>query len=88
MSEDGATFFIEDLREFCPLDPVGFPQITGPLLEWCYYFIGVDPHFGPLLDHYRVHAGFTEDDNMIVLNHLMKRPARPNGPTNPKHYKP
>lgn len=71
--EDGAELFVADLREFCPLDPSGILEITGPLLEFCYYFIGVDPHFGPLLDHYRVHRGFSETDNLVVLDHLEKR---------------
>lgn len=70
---DGAELFVADLREFCPLDPSGILEITGPLLEFCYYFIGVDPHFGPLLDHYRVHRGFSETDNLVVLDHLEKR---------------
>lgn len=71
--EDGAELFVADLREFCPLDPSGFLEIIGPLLEFCYYFIGVDPHFGPLLDHYRVHKGFSETDNLVVLDHLQTR---------------
>ena len=71
--EDGAELFVADLREFCPLDPSGILEISGPLLEFCYYFIGVDPHFGPLLDHYRVHRGFSETDNLVVLDHLEKR---------------
>ncbi|CAK9072727.1 Protein DD3-3 [Durusdinium trenchii] len=72
---DAAQLFISDLREFCPsIDPNGgLLKEEGPLPEFCYYYIGIDPHFGPLLDHSRVHEGFSEEDNLIVLDHLQRR---------------
>ena len=45
----------------------------GPLPEFCFYFTGHDPHFGPLLPHHKLFAGFSEEDNEVVLNHLITR---------------
>ena len=71
---DSAQLFVADLRSFCPGPlPDGRLPAELPLPAFCYYFTGVDPHFGPLLDHFRVHGGFSEQDNMVVIDHLQRR---------------
>lgn len=74
-TQDAAEQFSSDLREWCPVHPGGVPEIVGPLLEFCYLFTGVDPHFGPLLEHYRLRRGFSSTDNLAVIDHLQSRPG-------------
>ncbi|CAK9064920.1 Protein DD3-3 [Durusdinium trenchii] len=71
---DAAELFVSDLREFCPLHPSGQPQIIGPLPAFCFLYVAVDPHFGPLLDSYNVYGGFSAEKSMEVTEHLKTRP--------------
>ena len=54
---DASKLLVQDLKTFCPLSPSGQQLVLGPLEEFCFYFTGKDPHFGPLLPHYKLFAG-------------------------------
>ena len=73
---DASKLLVQDLKEFCPLNPEGQQLIVGPLKEFCFYFTGEDPHFGPLLPHHKLFAGFSEADNEKVIKHLITRQGK------------
>lgn len=71
---DAEKDFVSDLREHCPeFGSHGNLRALGPAFEFCYLYLAEDPHFGPLLDHFRVYRGFGESDNLVVSDHVLTK---------------
>ena len=48
----------------------------GPHNEFCFFFLAEDPHFGGLLEPFRLRRGFSAADNALLLSRLREAPKK------------
>eukprot|EP00930_Biecheleria_cincta_P034717 TRINITY_DN23956_c0_g1_i1.p1 TRINITY_DN23956_c0_g1~~TRINITY_DN23956_c0_g1_i1.p1 ORF type:complete len:500 (-),score=63.53 TRINITY_DN23956_c0_g1_i1:15-1415(-) len=71
---DAAKTFVSDLQEYCPqIGPDGTLLHPGPSPEFCFFYLAIDPHFGPLLDDFKINEGFSWKDNNVIRDHVWVR---------------
>ncbi|CAE8672215.1 unnamed protein product [Polarella glacialis] len=63
---------ISDVREYCSeMDAHGALVAQAPMPGFCFLYNPEDPHFGPLLEHFRVYRDYDEEDNKEVMERLL-----------------
>ncbi|CAE7307791.1 unnamed protein product [Symbiodinium sp. CCMP2592] len=68
---DAAVLLRHDLEQLCPLYTVrGRVAFIGPLSIYCYPLLAVDPHFGHVVQPFKVLQGFGGEDLELLMEAL------------------